>query len=232
MKIVAINKTLNEADFIADYCHNHAFCDLILVADGGSTDGTPDIARRYDNVLVREFDQRIPTPGDGFMNPEPAHTNFLLDWADEVGADWVLFVGCDTWPGLFLQNDARELLGNIDSDGVNCYTLYLWRDDQYFPLINQVGPGGWAFRGGLGLRCDERHATFFDTPMVWPEKTIYLWSEYFLLHYWGSPQRTPKKMVRYEAWGHPQSHPLESIYAPPEPLPEWIMSGMPKRIPK
>lgn len=232
MKIIAINKVLNEAEFIADYCHNHRFCDLILIADGGSTDETVKIAQTFSNVRVRSFDKRVELPDGSFMNPEPAHTNFLLDWADEEKVDWVLFVGCDTWPNLLLQRDARLRLKEVKTDAVLCNTLYLWGENEYFPKINQAGPGGWALRGGLGLRCDESQPTFFDTPMVKPFDNLYaaLPGVYSLIHYYGSPERTPKKLARYAAWGHPQKHPLESIYAPPEPLPAWATETIPERL--
>lgn len=232
MKIAAINKVLNEAEFIADYCHNHRFCDLILIADGGSTDETVKIAQTFENVRVRSFDKRVELPNGDFMNPEPAHTNFLLDWADEEGADWVLFVGCDTWPNLLLQQNVRPLLWHCDIDikAVMCNTVYLWGEDHYFPKINKGGEG-WALRGGLGLRCDESKNTFFETRMIWPkENTFSLPEPYFLLHHYGSPERTPKKLARYAAWGFPQKHPLESEYAPPEPLPSWIKWGIPERV--
>lgn len=233
MKLIAINKVLNEERFIANYCRNHSFCDRVLVADGGSIDDTVKIAGTFDNVRVTGFDEKIDLPDGSFMNPEPAHTNFLLDWADEEKADWVLFTGCDTWPGKKLQKNARQIFTRLESgqffQGILAYQIYLWEADQYFPKINSAGQALWSWRTSLGIRCDETGDSFFDTVMPGPplEKCFKLDGSYILLHYFSDPEREEMKLKRYEAWGHPKTHILESIYAPPEPLPDWIKEQIP-----
>jgi len=52
LRISAIVTTLNEADRIAECLESLAWCDEILVVDSHSTDGTREIARRYDRVRV------------------------------------------------------------------------------------------------------------------------------------------------------------------------------------
>lgn len=226
MKIIAINKTLNEENFIADFCIGHSFCDLILVADGGSADKTISIARNFGNVKVRQFRRRKWLTDGSFMNPEPQHVNFLLDWADNENADWILFTGCDTWPNLALHRQARRFFEQANSggyDGILATQLYMWGNDQYFPKVNEAGASLWAWKASLGLRCDERGDSFFNTVFPGParDRCLVIEPPAALMHYYAGPDITPQKLARYEAWGHPQTHPLQNEYAPPVPLPDW-----------
>lgn len=228
MKIVTINKVLNEERFIEGYCRNHQFCDLILIADGGSTDDTIALANKFDNVRVRPFFRQIYLEDESFMNPEPEHTNFLIEWAENEGADWLIFTGCDTWPTISLQNQARRFFDMAEKQhysGIMLYQLYLWGDKEYFPKINEAGPALWAWKADLKLRCDENGDSFFDTVMPGPllEDCFRLDLPFCCLHYFSDGEREKEKVKRYELWGHPKTHIMESIYAPPEPLPEGIV---------
>lgn len=226
MKIIAINKTLNESRHISRYCRWNNFCDLILVADGGSQDDTVARARQYPNVRVREFKERIEFADGSFMNPEPAHFNFLIEWAEEEGADWIILTGCDEWPNLPLYREAYDIIKAAHHRGflgIAVPRLYMWNDNKYFPRINQINPALWAWSTRFKVRCDENGNSFFDSVMPGPsqEEIINRYQPYALMHYYAGDEITPDKLARYAAWGHPQIHPLESIYAPPEPLPDW-----------
>lgn len=227
MKITALVRSLNEQDWIGRCISNYKWCDRVLVADGGSTDDTVKIAGQFDNVTVRHFDKRLDLPDGSFMNSEPLHLNFLFDWADEIRADWVIIADCDTWPNLALQRKARTFMARADitgAEGLFTTFIYLWGEDQYFPKINQAGPQQWAWRAGLGLRYPTNGNNNFEVVAPGPNKenSIILDKPYVVMHYVSDETRELEKIKRYESWGHPKTHLLESIYAPPEDLPDWI----------
>lgn len=229
MRIVVITKALNEEANIAQFCTGYSWADLILVADGGSSDDTRELAAGYSNVKVRDFGQRIELPDGSFMNPEPAHINFLIDWAVEEGADWIILEGCDCWPNPALKAKARDFFRWAeveDCDGIMLYRLYMWGENEYFPRINAAGAAGWAWRPArVDCHTDEAHTTYFDAVMPGPDpdRCLRLDPPYVCLHYF----EPDKKAKRYAAWGHPQTPIQQSIYWPPEPLPEWA-KGEPK----
>jgi len=227
MKVVTIVRTLNEEENIARFCLHHRFSDLVLVADGGSTDRTVEIAAKFDYVRVRKFEQRIPLPDGSFMNPEPAHFNSLIDWATEEGADWVVYDDCDSHPNRELRQDARYLMefvaGNTGCNGIMVNRLYLWGQAQYFPKAS-VGANQWAWMPErVTVRCQGEGNSFFETviPTIGPAYELSAPPYCLLHHYAPNEEAVQEKMRRYEAWGRPQTHPLKSIYAPPETLPEW-----------
>lgn len=217
--IVALVRTLNEERNIARFCEGYSFSDLILVADGGSVDRTKEIAAGFSNVRVRDFEGRNP---DG-TNPEPAHINFLINWALEVGASWIILDDCDCWPNALLKAKARDFFRYAwteDKDGILLYRLYMWQGEQYFPKINDAGASLWAWRPDrVDCRMSEENATLFDTAMPGPDrdKCLILNPPYVCLHFW-EPE---EKAERYAAWGKPQTPIKNSMYWPPEPLPEW-----------
>ena len=230
VKIVAVTKTLNEERNIENFCRGYDFADAILVADGGSTDRTVELAQRFDNVEVRNFPLRIEMPGDpaGFMNPEPQHINFVIDWAIEEKADWICLDGADCWPNPRLRLEARTIVEEVTEPMIYVYRLYIWGQDQYFPKYNKSGQSLWAWRPEIvNIRSDEPRGRIscFNTPMVGmkgPRQTLK--PPYVCLHYFCPDEETVQmKMARYAAWGYPQVHQLKSIYAPPEPLPEWVL---------
>lgn len=224
MKIVCIARTLNEERYIGPFCKAYGFCDLILIADGGSDDRTVDIARTFANVKIRRFEGRVNLPDGSFMNPEPAHVNFLLDWAEQEHApDWLVMDGVDCWPNHHLQRAARSLLEQAvqqDKDAALAYRLYLWGENEYLPKINEPGPALWAWRPDrIDCHTDESYTTFFDAVFPGPEpgRAYAITPPAVCLHHW-EPE---SKACRYAAWGHPQTAIPGGIYWPPAPLPEW-----------
>ena len=223
VKIVTITKSLNEEANIANFCQGYRFSNLILVADGGSTDRTKEIAASFSNVKVRDFEQRIELPDGSFMNPEPAHVNFLIDWAVDEGADWIILDGCDCWPNAILKSKARDIFRDAwveDKDGIMLLRLYMWQGDGYFPKINEAGVSLWAWRPArVDCHTDESQPTFFDAVMPGPDRDrcLVLNPPHVCLHFWDPTA----KAVRYAAWGKPQTPIENSIYWPPEPLPGW-----------
>jgi len=230
VKIVVITPVLNEEDNIVHFCQNYDFADAILVSDGGCTDETIALAKQFSNVKVREFKIRIPLPRDpvGFMNPEPHHYNFLVDWAEEEGYDWLILDGNDCWPNPLLRRDARRILEETKEPAIYLCRIYLWLNDQWFPRMSQYGTSNWAWRrGSITARCDEHNMTFFESaiPVVPKELARELVFPYCCLHYNSlTEDRVKARMERYKAWRpHIQPvHPLKSIYAPAESLPDWV----------
>jgi glycosyltransferase involved in cell wall biosynthesis len=228
MKIIVVTKTLNEEKNIAHFCNGFDWADKILIADGGSIDRTTEIASHFPNAYARDFDHRINMPDapEGFMNPEPEHLNFIIDWAVDEGADWIVLDGADCWPNPALRRDARELLEETDKAAVHLHRLYLWGQGEYFPKYN-VSTALWAWRPDLmDIRCEERGRTSFEARMLGidPDRALHLEAPpYCALHYFAPDEETiQRKLKRYAAWGFPQKHPLKSMYAPPEPLPGWV----------
>ena len=88
MKIVATCRTLNEEKNIERFCMSYTWVDKVLIADGGSTDRTKEIANLFYNVEVRDFSERVERNGV-WRNPHGKHINFLIDWAKEEGA-WIV----------------------------------------------------------------------------------------------------------------------------------------------
>jgi len=96
MNITVICRTRDEARNIGMFCKSYAWADQILIADGGSKDNTIQIARRFSNVKVRKFSERISkTDGELWRNPHGRHINFMIDWAESSEADWIIFDDAD-----------------------------------------------------------------------------------------------------------------------------------------
>jgi glycosyltransferase involved in cell wall biosynthesis len=104
----------------------------IFVIDSDSTDGTPDIARRYATQVVNL----------------PYQHGRIIPWIFQWGLDnlpirseWVLILEADQRPDLDLKRALEELFarGSIDADG-----LYLRR--------KQIFRGKWIRFGGYGRK--------------------------------------------------------------------------------
>jgi glycosyltransferase involved in cell wall biosynthesis len=164
-KIIAIVRTRNEEKNIARYCGQHDFADEILVADGGSTDNTVAIANIYFKVTVRQFTEELELEKGYLYNPEDKHLNFLIEWAEERGADWIVMDDCDTNPNYALRRDARMFmkLAGLCSKiypkgyvGIQAPQVFLWENNQWFPEME--AQKYWAWRADLGIRAyGERH---------------------------------------------------------------------------
>ncbi len=162
-KIIAIVRTRNEEKNIARYCRQHDFADEILVADGGSTDKTIEIAKQFANVKVRAFDEEIKLENNYTRNPDWKHINFLIEWAEEEGADWIVMDDCDTNPNYLLYSDARTIMEESLAPYVNAVQIHLWGEKQYFPALAQPDGGGW--RGGIwAWRADKKLRAYGEPP--------------------------------------------------------------------
>jgi len=221
MNITVIVRTLNEERNIARFCEAYAWADKILIADGGSKDRTIWIARRYPNVNIRDFGVKTIL-GGRVMNPEAAHINFLIDWAREEKAEWVILEDADHYPTKALIKDARNILDSTKSSQVFLFRLYKWMQDQYFPRLNDPGPSIWAWRQDLcTIRAISEGPTQYVLEGVDSHNALILDPPLAVVHDgWPTEEIVREKMRRYEAWGIPQIWPTETC-GPLEPLPDW-----------
>lgn len=232
MKIIVICNVLNEERNIASFCENYGFADQILLTDGGSQDRTAEIAKSYENVQVMDVSNlRIESqdaPG-GFYTNEPAQINILIAWAKQEGADWIIKDDCDCWPNPALRRGATMLLMTPTLPVVFVYRLYIWGQDQYFPKMNEPGPSLWAWKPGeINIYADESNPAYGAMRGI-PDASAGVVFEppYACLHYFAPDEETiRRKQAIKRARGKRWDHPLKSVYAPPEPLPDWAIEEL------
>jgi glycosyltransferase involved in cell wall biosynthesis len=162
MKIFVTVRTRNEADRIERFIMSYQWADKILVADGGSSDDTVPIAKSLPNVEVREFLDRVPSDdGKVWRNPHGAHINFLIDWATDEGADWIIFDDCDCIPNYKIKEKGRFIFAVHDElcDYIMVNRVYFYKEESYFEkLTKPTGdwtPSLWAWRANKDIRAKE-----------------------------------------------------------------------------
>jgi glycosyltransferase involved in cell wall biosynthesis len=228
IKIVAIVRTRNEERNIERFCSHYAWADQILVADGASDDDTVALASTFDNVQVRQFTEFVELRPGYPVNHHGRHINFLIDWATDEGADWIVFDDCDCWPNFYLRQFARLIFEMADLPVVHAVRLYLWGALRHFPRLAQPvapgrwEPGLWAWRADYSLHAIDEPAYHqqFDKPLA---PAIRLLPPYCLLHNpWPDKETAEQQVAYYRQSGlvPDMQHPLK-FGGPLEPLPEW-----------
>jgi hypothetical protein len=201
------------------------------VADGGSADRTVEIANFHPKVKVREFHLRRFLSDGSFMNPEPQHFNFLLDWGMEYKPDWLIFDDCDSWPGKSLQSQGRTILRSTNQAMVCLHRIYLWGEDKYLPKMNAPGQSSWAWRPDRADRkikkIGERFSLFQCTlPTATSDRHI-LEKPLVLLHHFAPNEKVAKaKIDRYKTWGEGLVPVEKSMYWPAVSFPKWLQEEM------
>jgi glycosyltransferase involved in cell wall biosynthesis len=237
VKIAVLVRTLNESGRIGKFCTAYKDADAILVADGGSTDDTIDIARKFENVQIRNFTERTQLQNGYWRNPDSAHINFLIDWAHSLDFDWLIEDDCDCRPNYLLKKDYRKIFEAPGIDIVMAPRFYLWLETKHFPhLVRpfpdhiEYTPSLWAWRSSLDLRTipnppaldfsiNGKFVTTFD---VVPNLKLY--PPYALLHHsWETIEQVNAKHEGYRNSGliPNQLSPIE-FGGPLEDL-EWYM---------
>jgi len=236
-KIIACIRTLNEQDNIEKCCQSYApFCDKILIADGGSVDNTVDIAQEMPKTLVRNYDVRVNCKKHIWRNPDYLHLQFLWDWAQEEGADWIISQDCDQRPNKDLKNDARFFMEHSEKDFILATQIYLWGEDQYFrQLSNQGGwmQGLWAWRANINLKVIDNMPHFlfsFDGVASinldqLPHRCERILPPHCYMHYgWPTEEKTLAHMKYYHDSGliKGMRHPKD-FGGDPEPILPWMV---------
>lgn len=104
--LTVIIPTFNEENYIQDCLQSVHFANQIIIVDSFSTDGTLDIAKKYNcEVIQRKF--------DNFSNQK----NEAIRLAK---SDWILFVDADE---RVTQKLKLEILNTINTAGHNAYKL-------------------------------------------------------------------------------------------------------------
>jgi len=229
IKVVATTRTRNEQRNIAYFCNSYKFADKILIADGGSEDNTIQIASCYPNVEVREFSEKIYSKNGEWRNPRGVHQNFLIDWAMEEEADWMILDDTDCRPNAYLKQDYQSIMrNNPKKDFIYAVRLYIWGYDKHFPKLSKLEDKWlysiWAWRLNSGFRFKEDNPWLLEFDR--PEKHKILELEtppYCLLHYpWKDENEVQRKMNFYNSMpeSHDLDHPLE-VFGKLEDLPDW-----------
>jgi hypothetical protein len=236
MKIIATVRTFNESRHIDQYCQAYQFADDILIADGGSTDNTVDIASRYPKVQIKNYPVKVKLEDGTWRNPDGPHVQFLVDWATEIGGDWIIHQDCDQRPNKVLKMDVRDILSETNKDFVQVTQIFMWGQFRYFhDLSYQNGrwmQGLWAWRLSSGLKIlnrmphyvfslDGEHYTDIDRT----GREMNVLPPYCFLHFgWQTEEETLEHVIYYRRTGliPDMKHPLE-FGGKPVPVLEWMM---------
>jgi hypothetical protein len=236
MRIVATCRTFNEQKHIRQYCEAYQFADYILIADGGSSDNTIEIAYEYPKVQVRHYPVKVLLKDGTYRNPDGPHVQFLVDWATEIGGDWIIHQDCDQRPNKFLKEDAKKILSETDKDFVQVTQIFLWGKDQYFQHLSYQGDkwmqGLWAWKLSTGLKIVDNmpHYLFsydgehpIDINKTGRELNV-LPPYCFLHHGWSSEEETLSHVVYYRRTGliPDMLHPL-AFGGKPVPILDWMI---------
>lgn len=253
--IVAIVRTRNEERNIGRFCNAYqGIADAILVADGGSVDNTVDIALGFPNVKVRKFDVGFITKNETVLNPQGEHVNFLINWATEIGADWIIFDDCDCVPNFVLRQNGRVLFEGTKNVAMFTRRIYFWGFDKIFPEMHGGGAkvaevakkdaerghpiytSLWAWQPRANIRADEAdkwHLTMMSHDrrhaLRTRESGLHLNFPYCLLHFsWQTPELAAAKVENYRSSGQQPTALHPTVFAGPMADPEWFMYEEPK----
>ena len=137
MKIITIARTRDSARFVEDFCDAYYWASKILIADGGSTDDSKYLANQYPNVTVKDFSEKVFRNNE-WRNPHGRHINFLIDWAENEGADWIIFDDVDCYPNHYMRHDFLKIFEDAEDAGVDfilANRVYIYGRDKYFKSL-------------------------------------------------------------------------------------------------
>lgn len=229
-KIVVIVRTRNEEKNIKLFCSKYRWADNILIADGMSEDNTRKIASKFSNVKIKDFDVWVDLENGIRRNPEGKHINFLLNWANNEKADWIILDDCDCAPNAFLERDGRKLIEECDKTYLAVTRIFVWGTTEYFPDLSfmQGGltPSIWAIKGNSGVEVEDTITHYsFKLPMN-INTTKYVYDPYCILHYaWRDEEEVQKKTHFYLSSGQIPGYktPIANWGGRILPLAEWML---------
>jgi len=150
MKLSVCTRTYNEEHRVEKFCASAAeYADKILIADGGSTDRTVELASAMPKVEVRPFHKQVECANGIMRNPDGEHIQFLIDWAEQEG-DWLMVMDCDHRLNRNFKDVIRERLETSTKDFIMGLQIFMWGHNQYFPRMS--APDGSYVYGQMGWR--------------------------------------------------------------------------------
>jgi len=217
MKIVAAARTRDEAKNIETFCWSYLsgenpIADEVLIADGGSLDETIAIASQLPGVKVRTFGERVMGKGGLWRNPHGRHINFLIDWAKEERADWIIFDDADCFPNAILRTIGRTAIEQSIWPFFYVCRIYIMGTEYWCPAMTKLRPepnpwepSMWAWKLDTGLRALESDSWRHEFPLnKLPSEhcRTALYPPCALLHYaWKSEDVIRKKLAFYRQSG-------------------------------
>ena len=222
MKIVVIARTLNEEINVDRFCNCYQWADKILIADGGSSDDTVSKSRKWNKVVVQDFSVRVTLSDGFFYNPRGEHVNFLIDWAKDEQADWIIFDDIDCVPSLDLQLHARNLIDSLCESYIFAYLMFVLGQDKWFPNMNRAGQSLWAWQPKYNDVYAKEDSNTLS--MIIPQNSIVMLEHpYALLHYFYPDEQTlQRKKAQYVQTGEVnETYNPMTQFGPIEQLPSW-----------
>lgn len=227
MKVITIARTRNEEANIERFCEEYGkISDVVLIADGGSVDKTIVLAEKFGNVFVRPFHARVVGEGGLWRNPHGEHLNFLMHWAEEEGADWIIHDDVDSVPNKTLKARSRGIMETCsryyDQYALFVPRAYLYADDQWFPDL-MTGTSRWATHVSLKARYYEIDPWKHECVPI-PDRLHFNFAlPAALLHDFAPDEETIQRKLKFyrNSGQHPTMlHPLE-FGGRLEDLPDW-----------
>jgi glycosyltransferase involved in cell wall biosynthesis len=114
-----------------------SFSDEVVIADGGSTDGTRAIADEYENVTWVDASEAIFS-----VNPHLNHAGRQLNAGlAHCRGDWVYTQDVDLLPCVRFHKHIREILETTTHDAFLMYAVHLVGDENHYAGEHSLGPG-------------------------------------------------------------------------------------------
>jgi hypothetical protein len=231
VKIVVGMRCLNEEDQLPVALANYPFADAIVIADGGSTDRSKEIALADPRVVWRDFPVRVPGKNQGWRNPEGSHMQFLINQCEALSPDWVWLTEVDVFPALNLQREARSVLTRLNEEQCHLLTtwlLYIAPDGFSHYPATMLGPGSTAWHPGMATvnsNADFEGQGEMDIHAGTPRS---LSKDFGRIHLtWETEELIQRKQAFYrDVHGWDIKHP--DINYAREPLPEWAVWNDPR----
>lgn len=227
MKIVTVARCFNEENNIDRFMKAYSFADKIIISDGGSTDRSLEILKWYETewagqVKLIHFENQKTVNGQ-LWNDDNPHLNYVINAGKAETPDWIILDDMDDVPNFLLRENARRILEETQESQIHAFRLYLWGNDQYFPLMNNFLADDWQSLWAWQPKLTDIHADntqHHGTIVGIDGNARKLKTPYCLLHKSWHPDTIQRKMDRYNAVGIEMRHPL-NFAGTPQPLPDW-----------